>query len=72
MEYFRRAREERESRRKAMQERAKKGLLSEEEKVLLAELEAERAGHGLKGIGRGAVGGGAARNGEEEKECLVM
>lgn len=58
----RRAREERESRRKAMQERAKKGLLSEEEKVLLAELEAERAG----------LGRGAARKEEGDKECLLM
>lgn len=49
-----------------MQERAKKGLLSEEEKVLLAELEAERAGQ------RGAAGGGAAGKGEGDKECLVM
>ncbi|EPQ54432.1 hypothetical protein GLOTRDRAFT_43402 [Gloeophyllum trabeum ATCC 11539] len=39
----RRAREERESRRKAMQERARKGLLSEEEKLILAAEEAERA-----------------------------
>ncbi|KAF7365175.1 Chorismate mutase [Mycena venus] len=38
-----RARAERESRRKAMQERAKKGLLSEEEKLALAREEAELA-----------------------------
>ncbi|PSR70464.1 hypothetical protein PHLCEN_2v13615 [Hermanssonia centrifuga] len=39
----RRARAERESRRKAMQARAKKGLLSEEEKAILAAEEAEAA-----------------------------
>ncbi|KAJ7935690.1 hypothetical protein B0H13DRAFT_1949219 [Mycena leptocephala] len=42
----RRARAERESRRKGMLERAKKGLLSEEEKLALATEEAERAQQG--------------------------
>ena len=41
-----------------MRERARKGLLSEEEKVILAELEAQHAGKG-----RGAGG---------DKECLIM
>lgn len=40
---IRRARAERESRRQALQERAKRGLLSEEEKVILAKEEAESA-----------------------------
>ncbi len=40
---LRRAKAERESRIKAMQERAKKGLLSEEEKAVLAVAEAEKA-----------------------------
>ena len=39
----RRAKAERESRMKAMQARAKKELLSEEEKAFLAEAEAEKA-----------------------------
>ncbi|KIY50370.1 hypothetical protein FISHEDRAFT_39820 [Fistulina hepatica ATCC 64428] len=39
----RRARSERESRRRALQERAKKGLLSEQEKLILAAEEAEAA-----------------------------
>ncbi|KAJ7644168.1 hypothetical protein FB45DRAFT_824159 [Roridomyces roridus] len=42
----RRAKAERESRRKAMHERAKKGLLSEEEKLILAAEDAEHARHG--------------------------
>ncbi|KAI0036440.1 hypothetical protein K488DRAFT_41129 [Vararia minispora EC-137] len=55
----RRGKQERESQRKAMQERARKGLLSEQEKVILAELEAERVSRG-----RGNSGNG--------KECIVM
>ena len=39
----RRAKAERDSRIKAMQERAKKGLLSDEEKAVLAAAEAEKA-----------------------------
>jgi len=39
-----------------MQERAKKGLLSEEEKLTLAREEAELAQHG----------------GEDKKECVIM
>lgn len=39
----RRAKAERESRRKAMQARAKKGLLTEDEKLILATEEASRA-----------------------------
>ncbi|KAJ7107278.1 hypothetical protein C8R43DRAFT_1114232 [Mycena crocata] len=53
---FARAKAERESRRKAMQERAKKGLLSEEEKLVLASEEAARAQHGV----------------EDKKDCLIM
>ncbi|THH20080.1 hypothetical protein EW146_g1182 [Bondarzewia mesenterica] len=45
---FSRAREERDSRMRAMQARARKGLLSEDEKLILASLEAERS----KGGGR--------------------
>jgi len=41
---------------KAMRERARRGLLSEEEQVLLATLEAERA-HGITG---------------GDKECVIM
>ncbi|KAJ7095827.1 hypothetical protein B0H15DRAFT_827259 [Mycena belliarum] len=52
----RRAKAERESRRKAMQDRAKKGLLSEEEKLALATEEAQRTQHGEDG----------------KKECLIM
>jgi len=52
----RRARAERESRRKAMLERAKKGLLSEEERLILATEEAERAQHGDT----------------DKKDCIVM
>ncbi|KAJ6559150.1 hypothetical protein DFH09DRAFT_1162054 [Mycena vulgaris] len=52
----RRAKAERESRRKAMQERAKKGLLSEEEKLTLATEEAGRAQQG----------------GDDKKECVIM
>lgn len=52
----RRARAERESRRKAMMERAKKGLLTEQEKLILAAEEAERA--------RGVH--------SSDKECVVM
>ncbi|KAJ6477391.1 hypothetical protein C8R47DRAFT_1140349 [Mycena vitilis] len=52
----RRARAERDSRRKAMLERAKKGLLSEEEKLALATEEAERAQHGE----------------EDKKDCVIM
>lgn len=39
--YLRRAKAERESQKKALKERAKKGLLSEEEKLRLATAEAE-------------------------------
>jgi len=53
---YRRAKEERESRRKAMTERAKRGLLTEEEKLILAEEEAARA-QGIK---------------KADKECVVM
>ncbi|KAI0322362.1 hypothetical protein OF83DRAFT_798272 [Amylostereum chailletii] len=52
----RRAREERESQRRAMQARARRGLLSEEEKVILATLEAEHSKGRLNG----------------DKECIVM
>ncbi|KAI6130005.1 hypothetical protein EDD17DRAFT_1470561 [Pisolithus thermaeus] len=52
----RRARAERESRRKAMMERAKKGLLTEQEKLILAAEEAERA-QGVR---------------SSDKECVVM
>ncbi|KAG0691897.1 hypothetical protein DFH29DRAFT_818678 [Suillus ampliporus] len=52
----RRAKEERESRRKAMTDRAKRGLLTEEEKLILAQDEAARAQESRKG----------------NKECLVM
>ncbi|KAG1751111.1 hypothetical protein EDB19DRAFT_2035953 [Suillus lakei] len=51
-----RAKEERESRRKAMADRAKRGLLTEEEKLIFAQEEAARAKKGRKG----------------DKECLVM
>jgi len=53
---YSRAKEERESRRKAMTERAKRGLLTEEEKLILAEEEAARAQRRIKG----------------DKECVVM
>ncbi|KAJ7366920.1 hypothetical protein DFH08DRAFT_835930 [Mycena albidolilacea] len=53
----RRARAERESRRKAMHERAKKGLLSEEEKLALAREEAEDAQQG---------------GGDGKKDCVIM
>ncbi|KAG2126064.1 hypothetical protein DEU56DRAFT_823305 [Suillus clintonianus] len=52
----RRAKEERESRRKAMTDRAKRGLLTEEEKLLFAQEEAGRAQERTTG----------------DKECLVM
>jgi hypothetical protein len=53
---YRRAKEERESRRKAMTERAKRGLLTEDEKLILAQEEAVRAQQGRK----------------KDKECVVM
>jgi len=47
---IRRAKAERESRRRAMEERAKKGLLSEEEKIIMATEAAEaQAGRSKKG-----------------------
>ncbi|KAJ7784520.1 hypothetical protein B0H16DRAFT_1681904 [Mycena metata] len=52
----RRSKAERESRRKAMQERARKGLLSEAEKLAFAAEEAERAQHGE----------------DNKKECVIM
>ncbi|KAJ7175898.1 hypothetical protein C8R46DRAFT_990091 [Mycena filopes] len=52
----RRSRAERDSRRKALQERARKGLLSEAEKLAFAAEEAERAQH----------------EGEDKKECVIM
>lgn len=52
----RRSKAERESRRKAMQERARKGLLSEAEKLAFAAEEAERAQHGE----------------DDKKECVIM
>ncbi|KAG1743164.1 uncharacterized protein EDB91DRAFT_1328492 [Suillus paluster] len=54
----RRAKEERESRRKAMTDRAKRGLLTEEEKLILAQQEAARAQEQERRKG--------------DKECLVM
>jgi len=53
---YRRAKAERESRRKAMAERAKRGLLTEEEKLIFAEEEAGRA----------------QQEGKVDKECVVM
>lgn len=53
---YSRAKEERKSRHKAMTERAKRGLLTEEEKLILAEEEAARTQRSMKG----------------DKECLVM
>ncbi|KZV73757.1 hypothetical protein PENSPDRAFT_742281 [Peniophora sp. CONT] len=52
-----RSRAELESQRRAMRERDRKGLLSEEEKVILAELEAQHA---------------TGRGGGRDKECLIM
>ncbi|KAJ8582490.1 hypothetical protein M405DRAFT_876121 [Rhizopogon salebrosus TDB-379] len=52
----RRAKEERKSRHKAMAERAKRGLLTEEEKLIFAEEQAARAQQSVKG----------------DKECVVM
>jgi hypothetical protein len=53
---YSRAKEERKSRHKAMAERAKRGLLTEEEKLIFAEEQAVRAQQSVKG----------------DKECVVM